>query len=102
MGTQLISWCNASVILQPSSSGIRAQITTAKHCINPWTFRDVTMELAGQTGYIEAKLKSDYLDKIAALSTASSGKIESIAAEGEIDFSQHSLQRLQLKLTWNR
>ena len=84
-----ISSCNASVSLKPSSAGLRAQITTAKHCINPWTFRGLKMQLAGQQGYIDVDVRSNYLDKLKTFSLAVAGRLSSLPSEPPIDYSRN-------------
>ena len=81
------SWCNASLNLKPLVAGkMRATLTTAKHCINPWTFRNLSVQLAGNNGYFDVDVRSDYLQKLVSLSDAVSGKVEQIKSDNAFDF----------------
>lgn len=82
------TWCNVSVSLIPGAYSNKAQITTAKHCIDPWILKGVSLEIAGEFGFIPAEISSDYIEKLKQFSFAISGRISKLDSIGEIDYSR--------------
>ncbi|MDB2447335.1 hypothetical protein N9W79_01785 [bacterium] len=57
-------WCNATVALTKESSKYLGSIFTAKHCLNPFDVKNVSLKISNSSGFVDVGLSSKYLDKV--------------------------------------